>query len=64
MRLHVVHADQRDLPGYGKPFGCVDTSGKAGAHAGSPSDGDKIRFTLEDRRMAGYANGDDGRSMV
>ena len=64
MCLHVVHSYQGDLPSYGKAFRCVYAGGKAGAHAGSASDGDKVRFALDCRRMAGYADSDSWGSLV
>ena len=44
--LHMMHADQRNLPGYRKTFGGIDTRGEVGAHSRAPGYGDKVGLQL------------------
>jgi len=43
VRLHVVHAEEGDLPGDREAFGRVQTGHQVRLHAGAASDGDEVR---------------------
>lgn len=53
MRLHMVHAYKRNLPGNGETFGRVQAGREAGSHTGSARDGDQVWFALQEPCFAG-----------
>lgn len=47
MGLHVVDADEGDVPGKGQTFGCVETDGEVRPHAGPSRGGYEVRLLAE-----------------
>jgi hypothetical protein len=54
MRLHVVDAEQGDLPGYGEAFSGVEAGREVGSHARSSGYGHEVWSLLPDEAGAAF----------